>query len=99
MPTTSPDDDARHELRMVVRGRVQGVGFRAWARSEAERIDITGSIRNLPDGGVEVMARGSAAGLDRFHEILSRGPSGSDVAGVSRDPATAVPTDGFVILG
>ena len=99
MPTTSANDEAHHELRMNVRGRVQGVGFRGWARSEAERIGITGSVRNLPDGSVEVLARGSAAALDRFHQVLSRGPAGSDVAGVSRDPATAGPTDGFVILG
>ena len=99
MPTTSADGEAHHELRMAVHGRVQGVGFRAWARSEAERIGVTGSVRNLPDGTVEVMARGSAAALDRFHQILSRGPAGSDVAGVSRDPATSVPTEGFAILG
>lgn len=97
MSTILPETEAYHELRMTVRGRVQGVGFRAWVRGEAERIGITGSVRNRDDGSVEVLARGTSAALDRFHQLLSQGPAGSDVAGVTRDPATDIPTEGFLI--
>lgn len=92
-----PEAEANHAIRMTVHGRVQGVGYRAWARREAERIGVTGSIRNMEDGTVEILARGTAAALDRFHDLLSRGPAGSEVAGVIRTPANDVPTDEFVI--
>lgn len=84
---------------MLVSGQVQGVGYRAWARGEADRLGITGTIRNLPDGRVEVHARGGAAALDRFHQLLSRGPGGARVEEVTRAPTEHVPTSSFHIIG
>lgn len=56
-----------------VRGDVQGVGFRWWARDQLGRLGLTGSATNLMDGSVEVVARGDVAALDRFVGSL-RGP-------------------------
>lgn len=99
MPTNPPDQDAAvHQLRMLASGRVQGVGYRVWATREAERLGVTGSIRNRSDGRVEVLARGTSAALDRFHQLLARGPSGADVESVTREPADEVAASSFDIV-
>lgn len=69
-------------LRFVVRGRVQGVFYRASAAREAESLAITGWAKNLPDGSVEVVARGTDSALDRLAEWLWRGPRAARVTSV-----------------
>jgi acylphosphatase len=59
----------------VVRGRVQGVGFRYFARQRAEVHGVCGFVRNLPDGSVELRAEGAPQGLTAFEADLRRGPS------------------------
>jgi acylphosphatase len=61
--------------RFLVSGRVQGVGFRYFARRMATRLGISGWVRNLPDGAVEVVADGSPDALARFQEELRSGPT------------------------
>lgn len=70
--------------RYRVRGRVQGVGFRYFARQRADRLGIAGFARNLPDGSVEVIAEGEAEALAAFEDTLHEGPSFADVEGVER---------------
>ena len=67
-----------------VRGRVQGVGFRWWAHREAETLGVVGWVRNLPDGSVEVMARGTVGALERLERALRRGPPMSMVDRLER---------------
>lgn len=55
-------------------GRVQGVFFRASTRERAIALGLDGWARNLPDGSVEVLARGDEAALDSLREWLRRGP-------------------------
>jgi acylphosphatase len=62
-------------LRFLVTGRVQGVGFRYFARRVATRLGISGWVRNLPDGAVEAVADGSPDALGRFQEELRTGPT------------------------
>jgi acylphosphatase len=57
-----------------VKGRVQGVGFRWFAKAAASRRGIVGWVRNLPDGAVEVVARAAAAQLDELSHDLRSGP-------------------------
>jgi acylphosphatase len=66
----------------VVRGRVQGVGFRASAAHEARRLGVDGWVRNLPDGQVEVEASGPPAAVDALCAWLGQGPRGARVTGV-----------------
>lgn len=61
-------------LRAVVRGRVQGVGFRASTQMEANRRELAGWVRNLPDGAVELEAEGPPEALDRLVDFLHQGP-------------------------
>lgn len=58
------------EMRAIVSGRVQGVGFRATARGIARQIGVAGSAKNLPDGKVEIYAQGSKEQLDQFILVL-----------------------------
>jgi acylphosphatase len=85
----SMDTERREEeVGFIVRGRVQGVGFRWWTNREAERLGIVGTVRNLPDGSVEVMARGTADALQRFERALRRGPPMSQVDFLERCACT-----------
>jgi acylphosphatase len=76
-------------LRAVVRGRVQGVGFRWFVREHARGLGVKGWVRNHADGSVEVAAEGDAASLDRLRECLARGPTGARVAAVDDLPRPA----------
>jgi acylphosphatase len=66
-------------VRMVLGGRVQGVGFRYFTRRAAERLGLVGWVKNLPDGDVEVQVAGPAARLAAFRDELRQGPPGSRV--------------------
>ena len=68
----------------IVRGRVQGVGFRWFIGHEAERLHLGGFARNLPDGSVEVVSQGPEAALDALERSLSRGPAMARVDAVER---------------
>jgi acylphosphatase len=73
--------------RFVVRGRVQGVGFRFFARDAARREGLTGWVRNLEDGGVEIEAQGDADALLRFEVSVRQGPRSARVDDVIVDSA------------
>ena len=84
----------------IVRGRVQGVGFRYFTKRQAEELKITGWVRNLPDGTVEITAKGSPEALEQFMQRLEAGPIGSRVDQVQAQWLEA-PGDskGFEIIG
>ena len=73
--------------RYYVSGIVQGVGFRYFTQDEAERLQLTGFVRNLRDGRVEVYAIGPADKLARLKGVLQRGPRGAMVQNVAENPA------------
>ncbi len=68
--------------RYVVRGRVQGVGFRCFAEAAAGREGLRGHVVNRDDGGVEVLAEGDPAALARFEAALRQGPAAARVDSV-----------------
>ncbi len=68
--------------KCIVKGRVQGVFFRASTQVQARRLQISGYARNLADGNVEVMACGTAAALDELQQWLWVGPAAAEVAAV-----------------
>lgn len=69
-------------LHVVVRGRVQGVGFRWFVREAARPLDLAGWVKNRPDGGVEVAADGSEGSIQTLRAALEQGPSGAIVSSV-----------------
>jgi acylphosphatase len=80
-----------------VSGRVQGVAFRMSAYAEAQRLGVTGWVRNLADGRVEALACGTPASLEAFEAWLRRGPAHARVEGVTREERPLQPYDGFEI--
>jgi acylphosphatase len=74
----------------VVRGVVQGVGFRWHAKERARELGLAGWVQNLPDGAVEVWAEGAAKGVEEFIAWLRHGPPAARVEAVdlSDEPPT-----------
>ena len=68
--------------RLVVRGRVQGVGYRKYIEYKAGQLDIKGWVRNRLDGSVEAVVHGSLAAVAEIIECAKRGPRASQVATV-----------------
>ncbi len=61
-------------LHCLIKGKVQGVGFRMWTKDVAEYMGIRGWVRNLSDGRVEVLAQGDKEKLEEFKGKLATGP-------------------------
>jgi acylphosphatase len=79
--------------RYLVRGRVQGVGFRWFVEREAHMLGITGWVRNNHDGSVELLAQGTRDQLSGLHSRLREGPRAARVDAVEVSEAT--PTAGL----
>ena len=80
MPQT-PTIASRSRVRIFYSGSVQGVGFRYTAKTVAAGFEITGVVRNLPDGRVELVAEGARAELEAFHAAIRD----AGLAGLIRD--------------
>ena len=81
-----------------VRGRVQGVFFRASTRNEAQRLGLTGYAKNLPDGSVEVLACGADPALDQLERWLHTGPPAAHVDMVTQESSDVAPPASFTTL-
>lgn len=68
--------------RFVVRGRVQGVGFRWFVARQATTLGLVGFARNRDDGSVEVVAQGPAAAIESLAQALTQGPALARVTAV-----------------
>jgi acylphosphatase len=77
-------------VRVFVGGRVQGVAYRFFAEKHAARLDVSGWVRNLPDGRVEILAEGSEVHIETFLARLREGPSLAEIDGfeVRRERST-----------
>ena len=73
---------ARRRVLARISGRVQGVGFRFFARETANEFGITGYVRNLPDASLEVVAEGEEDVLKEFLEMLRDGPRSARVTDI-----------------
>jgi len=71
---------------VVVLGRVQGVGFREFTRTIAQRLGIAGWVRNRDDGGVELAAAGNPSQIETLLAAVRRGPAGGNVQEVRALP-------------
>jgi acylphosphatase len=81
--------------RFVVRGRVQGVGFRAAAQGKALFLGLHGWVRNREDGAVEGLVGGDAQLLQRFRDWLAHGPPGARVVDLEWQASAEDPGEGF----
>jgi len=86
-------------MHFLVRGRVQGVGFRWWVWRQATRLGLRGFARNLRDGSVEVIAEGSDSSLADLERLLAQGPPAAQVESVEKSqvPHEVLMPNGFDI--
>lgn len=82
-----------------VSGKVQGVFFRASTKEEAERLKLTGWVKNLPDGRVEVLATGTQEQLDELESWLQEGPATAKVSEVVAKPESYQAFNQFEVTG
>jgi acylphosphatase len=91
-------NSAEKNLAIVLRGRVQGVGFRWWSQREARRLGVRGTVQNRPDGSVEIQAAANSGVLARFEKAVREGPPGARVVDLETVPsAPDLPPD-FLVL-
>ncbi|MFQ5529034.1 MAG: acylphosphatase [Gemmatimonadota bacterium] len=93
-----PSNQHDRTCGFLVAGRVQGVGFRWWARHTASRLRLSGTVRNLPGGRVEVKVRGSSAAVDDFERHLWIGPPVASVRTVETFQVDEILPDGFRVV-
>ncbi len=89
---------AAKRIHAIVKGKVQGVFYREFTRREAETLEVTGFVRNLKDGSVEIVAEGEDNKLKEFERRFKKGPLMAFIKDVEikEEPATAE-FDGFDI--
>jgi len=81
--------------RLVIEGRVQGVGFRAWMVREARRLGLAGWVRNMPDGSVEAVIAGPEPAVQALLTACRRGPAAARVDRIAESFAEPPDGDGF----
>jgi acylphosphatase len=86
----STTEKAIEARRFLVRGRVQGVGFRWFVEREAHILGVAGWVRNHADGSVEVLAQGTRDQLSGLRSRLREGPRAARVDGVEESEARPV---------
>jgi len=85
-------------LHLKIRGRVQGIGYRWFVQQTAQRLQIEGWVRNLPDGSVEAQAQGPAEPLSSFIEELKNGHPYARVESVDRQEIAPRALDGIFAI-
>ena len=79
--------ESKQAIRYFVSGMVQGVGYRFFTQHAAEKLAVSGFVRNLGDGRVEVFAMGTPKQHAELRAILEKGPMFSSVSDVRGEPA------------
>jgi acylphosphatase len=93
-------EDGRKAVRVRLRGRVQGVSFRVWTRTEAERLGLSGWVRNEEDGSVTALIVGADGAVSTMLDRFWKGPTGASVSSVtSQDVDADQEPNGFRIIG
>ncbi len=95
MPPLAEIPSAAARATVLVRGRVQGVGYRAFVRRHALDLRLAGQVENLADGRVEVVAEGPRLDLEHLMVHLRRGPAHATVAGLDVAWSEPVGLTGF----
>lgn len=84
-------------IRLIIKGRVQGVFYRATAKDVAEQNGISGWVKNTAEGYVEIMATGSEEQLENFLQWCRQGPPRAQVTAIEQEKLPEQAFDGFRI--
>ncbi len=86
-------------VRLTVKGRVQGVGFRHFVYRRAEKYGLVGWVKNLPNGDVEAHVQGEPEALTKFAAAVQSGPSMAVVTDLQQEQVPVADVQGFSIRG
>jgi acylphosphatase len=86
-------------VELVVRGIVQGVGFRYFCQKQAENLGVTGSVSNMPDGTVRVEAQAEEQPLQDFIELVRKGPRNSFVLEMKETELPVIDDETTLVVG
>jgi acylphosphatase len=81
--------------RLIISGRVQGIGYRAWMVEKARDLGVSGWVRNRLDGSVEALIAGDIAAVEELSRLCRRGPRLAEVASIEEDLADPPEHPGF----
>lgn len=81
--------------RLLIVGRVQGVGYRDWMVEKARALGISGWVRNRADGAVEALISGDVAAVEELSRLCRRGPRLAEVSSITEDLADPPDEPGF----
>jgi acylphosphatase len=81
--------------RLVIAGRVQGVGYRDWMLHKARDLGLSGWVRNRPDGTVEALISGEKAAVEEMSRLCRRGPRAAAVSSIEEELCEAPEEEGF----
>ena len=85
--------------RLVIAGRVHGVGYRDWMVEKARALGLSGWVRNRPDGKVEALLAGDIAAVEELSRLCRRGPRLAEVSSIEEDLAEPPEEPGFNRIG
>lgn len=85
--------------RLVIAGRVHGVGYRVWMAEKARALGLSGWVRNRADGKVEALIAGEIAAVEELSRACRRGPRLAEVVSIDEDMAEPPEESGFHLLG
>ena len=83
--------------KITVRGMVQGVGFRYWAKHMASELELDGYVMNKPDGSVELLIAGSYDSVERMTELCGTGPRSARVTAIKIEDSMEPVSSGFCV--
>lgn len=81
--------------RLIISGRVQGVGYRDWMVQTARTLGVSGWVRNRVDGSVEALVAGDVAAVEELSRLCRRGPRMAEVTSIDEDMADPPEYPGF----
>jgi len=81
--------------RLVISGRVQGVGYREWMVEKARSLGVSGWVRNRLDGSVEALVAGDVAAVEELSRLCRRGPRMAQVVSIEEELADPPESFGF----
>ncbi len=85
-------------IRLIVKGKVQGVFYRQSTKEKANAFGINGTVKNLADGNVEILATGNAEQLQQFTQWCNQGPPRAVVTEIVSTPLPLQPFTNFIII-
>jgi acylphosphatase len=81
--------------RLIIAGRVQGLGYRDWMVARARALGVSGWVRNRVDGTVEALIAGDAAAVEELSRMCRRGPAAAEVVSITEELAEVPEEPGF----